>query len=250
MEWCRLHGNYYLDPALVRAGEAAELLFVRMLAYSAENETGGRVPRLALPMLAPTRTRARIEALLREGVVIDDGADVVLRSWERIQEAHDSAADRRRRDRERKAEKRRQERLPGLSADMEGDVSADSPRTVARTSAPSPRHKEVETEQKTSSSVTRKRATQAPDDFEITDAMRSWGREHAPLVTDPVAETRQFLDHARANGKTFKDWPAAWRTWMGNAQRFAAERGNVRPLPSRTPPPGTHPHRAHLWEQG
>ena len=94
---------------------------------------------------------------------------------------------------------------------------------------------EVEEEQKTSSSVGRaRRATQAPDIFPITDAMKAWGRQHAPLVSDPEGETRQFLDHHRAKGSVFKDWTAAWRTWMGNAQKYALQRG-VRPQTQQDP---------------
>lgn len=63
-----------------------------------------------------------------------------------------------------------------------------------------------------------------PDTFEITDELRAWGREHAPLVLDPVAETAIFLDHHRAKGSSMKDWTAAWQTWMRNAQKFAQQR--------------------------
>lgn len=96
------------------------------------------------------------------------------------------------------------------------------------------------TEQKTSSSVARKRATQVPDEFPITPQMHSWGREHAPLIADPVAETAQFLDHHRAKGSTFKDWTAAWRTWMANAQKFAEQRGGASVRQLR--PTSSNPH--------
>lgn len=65
-----------------------------------------------------------------------------------------------------------------------------------------------------------RRATPAPEDLTITESMRDWGRQHAPLI-DGTKQTRQFLDHHRAKGSVFKDWTAAWRTWMGNAQSYA-----------------------------
>ena len=33
MEWVKLDTTFYLDAAIVRAGEAAEVLFVRAMAY-------------------------------------------------------------------------------------------------------------------------------------------------------------------------------------------------------------------------
>lgn len=88
---------------------------------------------------------------------------------------------------------------------------------------------ETDTEEKTSSSLARKRATQAPSSIDITDAMRAWAVDKATGV-DLESETSRFLDHHRAKGSTFKDWTAAWRTWMSRA----AEYGNVRSLPSRS----------------
>jgi hypothetical protein len=75
----------------------------------------------------------------------------------------------------------------------------------------------------------RKRATQAPDSIDITDTMREWATTKASGV-DLDAETERFLDHHRAKGSTFKDWTAAWRTWMSRAASYSS---NVRQLPHR-----------------
>lgn len=81
-----------------------------------------------------------------------------------------------------------------------------------------------------SSSTARKRAsptargTRIPDDFEITDTMRQWGRENVPGIVDPVGETDAFVDYWRAQPgqRGVKvDWEATWRNWM----RKAVERG-------------------------
>ncbi len=58
-----------------------------------------------------------------------------------------------------------------------------------------------------------------PDDFSISEDMRKWGNETVPAV-DLDFETQNFQDHYRANGKAFKDWTAAWRTWMRNSQKW------------------------------
>lgn len=68
MDWVKLSTNYYLDPAVMRAGEAAEVLFTRGLAYSGDHETDGFIPAQAVPSLTPTRGRQRVTALVREGL--------------------------------------------------------------------------------------------------------------------------------------------------------------------------------------
>lgn len=37
-------------------------------------------------------------------------------------------------------------------------------------------------------------------------------------------EADQFRDHAAANGRTQKDWDAAWRTWCRNSRKFSGSR--------------------------
>lgn len=129
MDWCRLSTSYYLDGHLLRAGEAAEVLFLRCIAYSGAQETRGRVPRSVLPMLTPAKTSTRLAALLAEGLVVEDGNDVVIRSWDKHQEALDAASDRKERDRARKAAQRKAARegtVHGLSADSPCDVRVTS----------------------------------------------------------------------------------------------------------------------------
>jgi hypothetical protein len=59
--------------------------------------------------------------------------------------------------------------------------------------------------------------------------MAPWAKENIPLVNWP-AETENFIDYwqARAKDDTKKDWLAAWRTWMRNAQKDLAGRGVTR----------------------
>lgn len=65
-----------------------------------------------------------------------------------------------------------------------------------------------------------KRATQAPNEFSITDEMNSWLIENK-ITIDPVLETEKFLDYHRSKGTTFKDWISAWRNWMRNSMKFS-----------------------------
>lgn len=41
-------------------------------------------------------------------------------------------------------------------------------------------------------------------------------------------EADQFRNHHHAKGSTYKDWDAAWRTWVGNARKFSANRNMAR----------------------
>lgn len=63
------------------------------------------------------------------------------------------------------------------------------------------------------------RATQAPERIAITDDMRQWAASKNIRV-DLDHETEAFLDFHRAKGSTFKDWRAAWQTWMRNSLKF------------------------------
>lgn len=73
-----------------------------------------------------------------------------------------------------------------------------------------------------------KRSTQIPDgwvpsDQNIQDAIhRQFSKEEIDHEAD------QFRDFHLAKGSSFKDWDAAWRTWLGNARKFAAGRGVAR----------------------
>jgi hypothetical protein len=145
MDWCRLGTGYYRDPALVRAGEAAEVLFLRCLAYSGEQESRGRIPKNAIPMLTPSRTQLRLKALIQEDLLVEDGNDVLIRSWEEWQEALDSESERRRKAREKKARQRAAERE---QEDMSPTVSpGQSPGQSPLESQGRPRHIEVEVEE-------------------------------------------------------------------------------------------------------
>ncbi len=68
----------------------------------------------------------------------------------------------------------------------------------------------------------KKPATRAPGEFEITEPMWVWAQEQGVPNQRIEAETAKFLDHHKAKGSLFSDWPAAWRKWMRNVVDFAA----------------------------
>ena len=67
----------------------------------------------------------------------------------------------------------------------------------------------------------KKKATSVPKDFEVTGEMFDWAVAEGVNETRVRPETEQFIDRNKAQGSTYIDWNAAWRTWMRNAVKFA-----------------------------
>lgn len=74
------------------------------------------------------------------------------------------------------------------------------------------------------------RATQRPVDFRPSQAHVDLAAE---LGIDLRTEWQQFCDHHDAKGSTYKDWPAALRTWIRNAPKFRGARTQTPNQPTR-----------------
>lgn len=77
-----------------------------------------------------------------------------------------------------------------------------------------------------------KRATRIPDDFAVTPEMAEWARKNVPALIDAgrgKTATDRFIDHWHSAGGANarkRDWTAAWRNWMREAdERLARGRG-------------------------
>ncbi|BCX51639.1 hypothetical protein CTYAZ2_12210 [Comamonas testosteroni] len=78
------------------------------------------------------------------------------------------------------------------------------------------------------------RATSLPDSFEPNETADRLAGELGLVVT---AELEAFEDHHMANGSTFKDWQAAFRTWLRNSAKFSQRQLSPgRPALARRPP--------------
>lgn len=80
---------------------------------------------------------------------------------------------------------------------------------------------------------TNKKATALPEDFAVTDEMRKWSTENGLTAPDDLIDS--FRDYHLAKGSTYKDWTAAFRTWIRNDKRFASSRA-TRPTPGKSKP--------------
>ncbi len=99
-----------------------------------------------------------------------------------------------------------------------------------------------------------RRATQLPNGWQPSE-------KHAVLASelgvDLDTEAEKFTDHALANGKTFKDWEAGFRTWLRNSVRFGGAQVTRLPVTDNgwgrrempTPPPevADDPERYAQW---
>ncbi|WP_426243735.1 hypothetical protein [Nocardioides sp. LHG3406-4] len=83
MEFVKVKTDYYLEGALLRAGEAAEVLYNRGMAYAGARETDGFIPTEALSLITPNRGKARAAALVREGIwETTDGGWRIVYGWQ------------------------------------------------------------------------------------------------------------------------------------------------------------------------
>jgi hypothetical protein len=130
--------HYSRDRGVAAAGEAAELLYVRGLAYCKAAYSDGSIPDYELPIVAArlSKVQQRVEALVREElwVVVPGGWHV--RSWGRWNESSDEQKAKRDRDAERQR-RRRSCDTPvsplGVTADVQRDTAVSpSPKTETR----------------------------------------------------------------------------------------------------------------------
>jgi hypothetical protein len=233
MEWVKLAAvpSYYLDAAILRAGEAAEVLFCRALAYCGSVESAGVVDKTVLPMLVPSKPQQRADALVQHGLWVDEGNQYRIRSWERWQDEHDVAAEKRRKDKERQRAYRRKRQTSDSHADCHSDSHAPK---RDRHDVEGEGEREGETQPPTEVGAVAdkpRRSTRIPDVFPFNEehgqTLWTWALEHAPAVAIKP-ETENWQDYHRAKGDTAKDWTASWRTWMRRAQKDAERRPGSR----------------------
>ena len=72
-----------------------------------------------------------------------------------------------------------------------------------------------------------KRATSIPENWVPSDKNIEDALSKNLSQQQIQNEGEKFRDHHTARGTTFKNWDAAWRTWVGNSLKFAAGRGSA-----------------------
>lgn len=103
--YAKLLGNYASDDALIEAGEAAELLFVRGLAFCSTSDADGYITHAQVVRYVGAGMRdaaKRAERLADVGVWERHDGGYLVRSWTKIHETSEQKGRRRKQDRERK----------------------------------------------------------------------------------------------------------------------------------------------------
>lgn len=219
MAWVKLDDAMPHHPKVMAAGAQAFALDVAGIAYSNRFGTDGFIGSDQLPAVLPCLSSPRkwVAKLVQVGrwIEVDGG-------WEihDVDDYQPSAADQeaeREKARERMRKVRDRKRSSGeQTPNSDEGVRANGVRSSDTPSRPVPTKKNV---------GARKRATQLPDGWAPTPAHADLARE---LGVNLNAERSQFADFHTAKGSTFKDWDAAFRTWLRNAVKF----GGAKQAPS------------------
>lgn len=234
-----LSANYADDEAIMDAGEDAELLYIRMLAYCArtpltEGWISDRVvlSRLGvMPRLAGngagnepgTDAGSRAAKLCEVGLIHRDEDGYRITSWLKWNRSVEEMGRERARDAERKkpVTSGNAKRQSGTGAGKRAGNDAGLPDA-------SPLSDQIrsDTDQSTPDKAPRKRGSRVPDDFAVTADMTTWAASKAPDVHIETA-TDDFIDYWKSvvGEKGVKlDWVATWRTSMRKQQKWAEER--------------------------
>jgi hypothetical protein len=163
--------------------------------------------------LSADQVRRALAALMKGGFVVSEehrlqGNYDRTRSWRTVVESRQVEA--------------------ANSPDGGGDIAERTGRNRRQDPANSPDVPSLKTLEEESAP---KRATQLPKVFVITDEMRAWAAEAAPLV-DVDAKLGEWMDYWRGRGTPMKDWVATWRNGMRKQQDFAVRDGRTRQQPA------------------
>lgn len=232
--------HYADDEAIMEAGEDAELMFVRMMAYAGRTpNTEGYVSRRVCltrlgiaerPEMGPeTAPEKRLERLLEVGLIQARDGGYQLVSWLRWNRSVEEMGRERDKDRQRKtpvtrgAPETTPEKVPETTPET-GRKSVEIRRADTET--------DTETDTPLPSGVgPRKRGHRLPDDWMPDRALVDEMQRECPQV-NLRAEHAKFSDfwHSKAGKDASKvDWRLVWRNWM----RKASEQGGARPANRR-----------------
>jgi hypothetical protein len=203
MPWFRVDDTLALHHKVLAAGNGAMGLWVRAGSWSMQQLTDGFIPSaVARTLGSAAEARSLVSVSLWDEV---DGG-YRFHEWEgrqpsreKVEADREAAAERQRHARERAKSRRESQRDNSVS---HGPPDPTRPDPVLPTEVP------VE-------AAPAKKATQRPPDFRPAQAHIDLANERG---VDLRAEWAKFCDWCDANGKTYKDWPAALRNWIRNAR--------------------------------
>lgn len=231
-----MYSEFATDPKVQMMSEADQRRFVMLLCLRCSNgDVTLHDEEVTFQLRISNEEWARTKALFLSKNIID--GDNRPTAWDRRQFVSDSSAARVATHRARKKQTSNgdvtlQKRPQNTDTDTEKNIK----KTLPIGSAKEKRN-----------TTPQRRATQIPDDYELTDAMRQFYTERLPRG-DIDATWQHFTDHHRAKGSVMKDWTAAWRTWVGNELKFL-QQGTRNVTPIRNGRSGFVHHTAAVAER-
>lgn len=260
MEWFRVYHGICADPKLHRLANAAGVrrsvviaCWIAVLETASTRTERGTIgdldgEGLGFMVGESKAVGTRVLGLFRDrGMVTADGK---VSAWDQRQRNSDDAAERKRRQRlnQNSAHTR-------LLAKDESALSGNPLKTgetqAAGHGTVTPRTEQIE-EDKTPPLIPpqepalpaappapdtepKRRACAMPVGFALSSDMAAYAERKCPGI-DAERTFEQFADHHRAKGSTFKDWPAAWRTWVNSPYGKIMRHGHQ---PRGSPPRAT-----------
>jgi len=106
--YAKLSATYYRDDAILAAGEAAEVLFTRSLAFCSETPSDGYITHRQVDLIAVglRNVKPRIKALLDHNAWVEADGGYVVRQWLKWHRSAEEAGMVRKNDRDRKSQLR------------------------------------------------------------------------------------------------------------------------------------------------
>lgn len=223
--WFRFYSDAVRNPKVARLNDQQFRLWVELLTVAAEND--GLIP--PLEDLKHVLKR-RLDHLSRglEGLIRAELMDALEvgyepHNWGERQYKSDTSTERVRKFREKR------------------NVSVTPPETETETDT------ETDTDIKEpngslSEKSKAKRATALPKNWkpELTEAMQAMVSQWP--VGELARQVESFRDHAAANGRTARDWQAAFRTWARKADEWRKQNGQSNRNPQQR---GNHQPAQH-----
>ena len=254
--YAALAAAYYDDPAIIAVGPAAELWYVRALAWCAAHpETDGVIPiEVAVNRLGIPDAMSRVTECDSHGLVTKSHADVSVTNWLKwnapyrdIQAKNDAqraaARARKARERARKSEpagtdnvtrdmgrdmgrdksckEKREKRKESITTPLLVPPSSESlPAAVAETQTVAADAAPATASANHASKPSKARGMRLPDGWQPDQALADWTRANAPAAANAL-EVDRFRDYwtAQPGAKGRKtDWAATWRNWARRCQ--------------------------------
>jgi len=241
MPWARLDDQFPIHRKVGALSDASFRLHVEAICWCVRNLTDGAVSREDLPHVTRIKKSERYAAeLVQRGVWHETADGWHIHDFLDYQPSKNQVQQDRASNTERQRRWRDQHKQDGhdghsVSNGVTNGVTNGAPtRPDPTRTRPDPKGQSQSQELKTTGSQSSpSRGTRLPDDFEVTEPMKAWAREHTPVASR--VDHDMFIDHWRSQSgqrAVKRDWEATWRNWM---RRVQENRTRTSPAPNSRP---------------